>query len=263
MSASEAKAPSSDGVAGLYYQGSGRLSELRLDEDGGAHQVIHAHATEADRSGVYSMDGDVVTLILALNWTSDGTGERRAPATPDVSERSLTLLRVGGRRYLLASHEWREFVNAVNQGCEPRPTLAGSCWLDVVDETPGRIARQDVPDEWKPLLLEAPLSGVTIDSGAGYRSAWIDVGAREGVVPGLEFLMEGVPTHCAERDRLTDLVLEVIEVEAERSLLAVCHGTCIPDQLPEGFPVTTRLDHCVRGDRSALRLVEPGPEAPR
>lgn len=169
---------------------------------------------------------------------------------PDYSLLSNQLLEVhwGARSYLVGDtpSALESFCSAVNVGSEPRSKDNGAFLLRDSDETIAVTGLPSLPEPWSTYLLRSPLQGHTLEI-APDGTAWVDLGARQGVRKPLQlFLVDAPPVRSEWRERYRgdDRVqpLAILDVEQERC--RVRYGGCNPPDLrlpmSAGLLVTSR-----------------------
>ncbi|MBX3699192.1 MAG: hypothetical protein R3F08_06715 [Dokdonella sp.] len=200
--------------AGEYFEGDGLGVNVNLSLARGAG----ISATWFGCMGLYGAnEGDVLELPgdrLEFRFGSPNGKGGQVPIGGFPT--SVTLVRWGERRYLLADDQMMDFVNAMHQGWEPRSDLHGMFLLAKGDEEKPAPGLPTLPERYRAYLrskaLEVKLSRVEPGIARGsaefptcvYRVHFaLPAGAR--LAEGLEFKVE-FPADVHEQFRVAGLV---------------------------------------------------------
>ncbi len=140
------------------------------------------------------------------------------------------IVRWGARSYLIPEEDKQEFVNAVNQGQEPRERPHGSFYLRRGDWEKKVAGLPETPREWEPLFLKKPLHGKVIEV-LGDDRARVDLGADSGVWKDMELWADGEGFG----------LVQVVEVGAKNSVISTKHPDVDQIRFQKGQGVRSRL----------------------
>jgi hypothetical protein len=121
-------------------------------------------------------------------------------------------VRWGGRRYLIPEKERVAFCSIVNQGDAPKYMRNGPFSFRVGDRRNPPEGRPEVPPEWASFLLPKSITG-TITEVLENHVAIIDVGAKDGLKAGMEFVREKNPSFSFTSP------IKILFTEADRSFV--------------------------------------------
>lgn len=142
-------------------------------------------------------------------------------ALPPLQELSPALVSIawGAREYLApgqtADDGYRQFINAVNIGTEPRQGPCGRDHLYLRDGDWNKAVSgpPDLPPRWRPFVLTAPVRGRVIAlSNDGH--AIVNVGARHGLLPGMRLLKITKEPSIFDRVAIVAVAPETAELKA-------------------------------------------------
>jgi hypothetical protein len=122
----------------------------------------------------------------------------------DLMRDDFVPVRWAGRRYLIPEKERLVFCSVVNQGGVPEYMRSGPFSLREVDRQKPPDGEPEVPREWAPFLLRKPVTG-TITEVLENQVAMVDVGAKDGVKAGMEFVRDSPWPHSRIKVLFTDL----------------------------------------------------------
>ena len=176
-------------LAGNYVFGDGFIYQhLEVSPDGRYHFQWHddvktnePHDKDRNESrGRCSMVNGVLRLIPEGPFSSD---------LRSLMRNDFIAVPWGGRRYLLPSKERLVFCSVVNLGEKVKYMRDGRFSIDSAPRRSHSEGLPEVPREWAPFLLQRPVSG-TITEILADQVAIMDVGTRDGVRAGMEFVRE-------------------------------------------------------------------------
>jgi len=139
-------------------------------------------------------------------------------------------IRWGSRMYLVPTNDIIEFSNEVNQGSEPRRSPLGRYYLRGKDWEKPVAGKPAVPEQWTKFFLSRPVKG-KITELVVKQEAWVDVGADDGILPGM------ILTAKDPRKRIFSQV-RVETVEKRRCRIKCQWSYC---QLGVGWTVSSRF----------------------
>lgn len=189
-------------LAGVYYfgDGTGVNCTLTLAERGTfAFQWRGCLGTYDDNEGQAGIRDGILRIV---------------PKKPNVREgfrgtpTEFFPIRWDDRLYLVPTNEIVEFCCEVNQGGEPRHGNWGQFYLRQNDWTKQATGSPVVPERWTKFLLGKPATG-KITQLINKREAWLDVGAKEGILEGMlliardhgKLMFSKVRVKTVEKDR--------------------------------------------------------------
>lgn len=229
---------SADELAGTYTAGfkfGGSSITLKAD---GSYSADYGSCTYSTReSGRYVLSGGRLRFtILKLTGKSNGDGSeadlldpmaRRKfynipgdeKLEPVKTEYSLIPVKWEERIYLISENGMREFIDAVNLGLEPRPTLSSETFYGLFhlregDEKKAVAGKPSLPDEWQSFILSEPVTGevIALEEHDQYQIATINRGSRDGLKAGMKLVSkEQEPSPWSE----AGLILTVEEQSAK------------------------------------------------
>jgi hypothetical protein len=211
-SARQTESPSE--LAGTYYAGhrfGGSAVELRGD---GSYSIKSSSCTSStERSGTFAFsDGALRFKMLKFVGRPHGDGQevdlfddrarreffgyrRDEKAEPLETESSLSLVRWGGRIYLVGEDDLSNFTHAVNLGLEPRAHLSsepfyGSFYLREGDLRKEVGGSPSLPERWLGLVLKRPVTAtiVRVEVAGDETTATINRGSKSGLRVGMRLL---------------------------------------------------------------------------
>ncbi len=212
-------------LAGSYYQGDslGLNLTLSLNPDGTFELAWNGCLGRyATARGQVSIDGEELVLETSMK-----EGDLRVPAR-------LRVVSWGDRTYLMPPEELAKLANAMNHGDEPRSSAMGFFLLRDGDWERPASGLPDLPASSLDLLLPHPVAGTVLRKLEG-ASVEIDVGARDGLKPGMDLYAIGK----ALRQGLCQLT--VVSV-SEDSAIAQGNEDC--KRLRAEMRVCSRLEEC-------------------
>lgn len=168
-------------LAGRYYYGDGLgvNRTLTIHPDGTFEYAWHGClGLYASAQGRISVDGEGLVLEPSRQEGEGGPSTR------------LRVVRWGERIYLLNEDELSGFANAINHEDEPRSDAHGLFYLRDGDWDRPVTGAPPLPARTRELLLPRPLLGKVLRK-VSRASFEIDLGARDGLKPGLELYASG------------------------------------------------------------------------
>jgi hypothetical protein len=218
---------------GTYTRGGFTGGSYELHDDGTwLYEDVSCLGLNGARRGVYSTEGDVV--VLEIREAVTGPVEHGDPVvwTPASGAVVVSIVHWGTRAYLVGSGDWLRFVNAVNQGYEPRRGYEGFVLLRQGDEEIPVTGAPPVPEEWRAWLLPVPLKGAILEvlpDGTGVCS----LGEKHGVRKGMVFLAQAAGARAGTYGR-------VLSVQDDHCLLSSDFGESSPG-FSEGMEVLSKF----------------------
>ena len=145
--------------AGEYYEGDGLGVNISLAVAPKAGYVFEWHGCVGvyDRNyGSLAWANDRIRLSFTFDGKTQGVQEMAPEFTP---------VRWGKRRYLIPANDLVGFCNKINAGEEPRADVHGSYLLRRGDEGAEISGFPNVPKEYRPYLLDRPISARILSVG--------------------------------------------------------------------------------------------------
>jgi len=211
--------------AGDYYQGDGRGVNQRIVLSPKAGFVFTWHGCLGlyDRNfGEVRQEKDA--LLLKFNYPNSQKGFQGIAG-------ELVPVRWGERRYLVPSDAVAEFCNEINSGGEPRTHAHGRFLLRDKDWEKKVEGAPKLPEGYAGFLLKEPIQGKIVAvgdhkdregiSGVRFRTTTVtlNVGKKQGVVPGMRFFLKDDSVNDAKVVRVLDeqSIAEVEDILSDRS----------------------------------------------
>ena len=191
----------------------------------------------SDTAGFAWLEGDVLVLPDDRDWLEPQAEGSR-------TRHRLYAVPWGARMYLVRDDRLTEFCNAVNNGWEPRKS-SGGFWLRAGDEALRAPGLPVVPGPWRLYLLSCRLEARTV-SAVDERGAWVELGARDGLIEGMVLTLHDVPVppHVVALGSppARDQRLRIARLEPERCLVQTDYGGVEPEPIATGLLVTCGTD---------------------
>ncbi len=168
----------SSGLTGKYFFGDGLgvNNHLHLTSDGNfTFQWQGCMGTYDDNEGRYMIERE--TLILSPQKPNIQEGFQGTPTR-------FSVITWGPRLYLVPEDRLLDFVNAINQGQEPRNRLFGNFYLREGDEKIPVSGNPTLSSQWQEYLLTEPIVGKIVQIGKD-KSAIVNIGAQNGLKAGM------------------------------------------------------------------------------
>jgi hypothetical protein len=250
VDASARQTHSPDELAGTYYAGhrfGGSAIDIKAD---GSFSIKSSSCTfTTEESGTYLLSDGAVHFKTLKHVGRQHSGEQEVDLFDDQSrkeffgyrgdekveplktERSLPLVKWGGRIYLVAESDLSNFTHAVNLGLEPRADLSsepyyGSFYLREGDLQKEVGGSPSLPEKSRALLLAKPLTAtiVSIEEEGDERTATINRGSKAGLKVGMRLIgKDEEPTPWGGT--------EVIATEAKSARVRVGSESKVGDKL--------------------------------
>ena len=242
-------------LAGTYTRGAQMtwIETLTIDADGRFDRNSHGHSGATRYSGTASREGDWIILHGLPDHPT------KAKEIEAFGFNHLRIVPWGDRTYLIEEDLMRSFCESVNWGWEPRDTEYGNALLRDADWLTATTGLPDVSPEWSSWVLRDELTGTVTEVGDDWL-AYVDLGADDGLLPGMTLIVRDVPTFPEFVELGAppsgDAWVEVTEVEAQRCLVQP-KNPMRSEPLQVGMRVTSRASRPRR-----VRLISEEPEPP-
>lgn len=177
--------------AGRYYYGDGLGANILLLLAPSSGHLFEWHGCLGlyDRNyGAIAVTGQ--TLHLSFTFANERRGFQGIA-------NSFIPVHWGDRTYLIPPEDMIEFCNAINSGLEPRADMHGHFLLRDRDALKTVTGFPEVPAEYTGYLLNEPIEAqiISVGKNRGKKKAggtrqeiavWLDAGAQDGLLPGME-----------------------------------------------------------------------------
>ena len=190
-----------DDLAGEYFfgDGTGVNCTLKLQTPGTFSFVWRGClGTYGQHNGKAAVEKGELHLTPGQPNSSRGFGGTPTEFVP---------VRWGKRMYLVAADEMAEFCGAINNGGEPRKAAQGMFYLRQNDWEKTVTDAPAVPAVFEKFILEKPVHG-KVTKRIGTYEAWANIGAKEGLFPGMTLTAE-------DADKMLYAAVRVVAVEPD------------------------------------------------